>query len=74
MDEDWSSFQDFLIEHRTYNWLFLFGNGDKLLKEKLNLVTVPQYFLLNPNGEIMLDYTFSPEEGITDTLKKIVKN
>gem|GEM_PF-1119415 len=74
MDEDWSNFQNFLMEHRTYNWLFLFGNGDKLLKEKLNLVTVPQYFLLNPNGEIMLDYTFSPEEGITDTLKKIVKN
>ena len=74
MDEDWSDFQNFLREHRSYDWLFLFGNGDKLLKEKLNLVTVPQYFLLNPNGEIMLDYTFSPEEGITETFRRILKN
>ncbi len=74
MDEEWTNFQDFLIENRNYNWLFLFGNGDKLLKEKLALATVPQYLLLDPDGKILIDHTPSPEEGVGELLDRILRN
>ncbi len=73
MDDNWDDFKEFLIENRNYNWLFLFGNSDQLLKEKLNLVTVPQYFLFDPEGLQIMDYAPSPEEGIERTFNSLLK-
>jgi len=74
MDYDLEKFKDFLYEHHNYDWQFLFGNTDKLLKEKLQLSTVPHYILLDPSGAFMLDHTPSPEEGIEAVLAKLLRN
>ncbi|MFK7756728.1 MAG: TlpA family protein disulfide reductase [Flavobacteriales bacterium] len=73
MDYDWDLFKDFLIDHRNYNWTFLFGNTDKLLKEKLQISTVPHYILLDPTGKFLMNYTPSPEEGIENTLSELLR-
>ncbi len=74
MDYDWDSFKEFLAENRNYQWLFLFGNTDKLLKEKLQLSTVPHYILLDPNGAVMLSFTPSPEDGVSKTFDRALRN
>ena len=71
MDTNWEDYRNFLIDHPSYSWKIYFGNSDKLIKEKLGVVTIPFNLLIGPDGKVILDHTPGPYD-IENTLKKLL--
>lgn len=71
MDDDHELFQKYIREHKNQKFEFLFGNGDILLRDKLNIKSIPYALMVNPEGAAMFDYTRKPGEGIQSDFEKI---
>lgn len=56
-----------------YDWKFLYGPSDRMIRDYLPLRTVPEYFLIDPEGKLMYNYTRKPSEGISQVLEGIRK-
>jgi peroxiredoxin len=72
MDSNYDQFTSYLHKNRQQKFIFLFGGGDPLLREKFDLMTVPTAVLIDPEGKIMADYTRLPTGGIQMDFAKIV--
>lgn len=74
MDEDYEDFTKYLAHHPDQQWTFLYGGADPLLADKFNLRSLPGFYLLNPNGQLVYTYTKSPSEGVGDQLTMLLKS
>lgn len=74
MDEDYADFTKYLAHHPDQKWTFLYGGADPLLADKFNLRSLPGFYLLNPNGQLVYTYTKSPSEGIGDQLTMLLQS
>lgn len=71
MDESWTDYKDFLINHPKYDWQIFFGNTDKLLKEKLGIQSIPYHLLIGADGKIVMDFTPDPY-SVEPALKRLL--
>lgn len=53
VDEDPKAMKDFLRKNSSYKWKFLYGGKDKDIREKYNVSTLPQFYLVDPNGVLL---------------------
>ncbi len=44
---------DQFLKKNNYKWTFLHDGDDKSIRDKYNAVTLPQYFLIDPNGILL---------------------
>lgn len=71
MDDDHELFLKYIKEHKTQKFEFLFGNSDVLLRDKLNIKSIPSALMVNVEGAAMFDFTRKPSEGIQTDFEKI---
>jgi len=69
-DDKMSDLQNFLNKNKTFTWTFLFDEGNKVLA-KYDVKTLPEFFLLNPQGKFVLSPADSPSHGIEITFDKL---
>jgi peroxiredoxin len=69
-DDKMSDLQNFLNKEKTFTWTFLFDEGNKVLA-KYDVKTLPEFFLLNPQGKFVLSPADSPSHGIELTFDKL---
>lgn len=63
MDEDFETMEEFLKKNNRYNWDFLhFSTSPKVLFD-YNIKGVPTYFLIDPQGKLILSPAPAPEEN-----------
>lgn len=53
VDEDPKAMKDFLRKNSAYKWTFVYGGNDKHIREKYNVTTLPQFFLVDPEGVLL---------------------
>lgn len=72
LDEDFSKFKDFVSRNHRNNWTFLYGMSDPFVREKLDLWSVPSFFLLAPNGTFINGNELSPSQGVEAKFYKLL--
>jgi len=73
VDDDLELVQGYLGANRNQNWTFLLGGMHPELRYHLRLRSVPSFYLIGPNGQLMNDQSRSPSEGIHDTFARMFK-
>lgn len=73
MDEDYATFEQFLRTQPKSKITYLSGQGDPLLRQKLNVRALPYAIMIDPEGKVVYDYTRRPSEGLNLDLEKIRK-
>jgi hypothetical protein len=73
VDDDMQLVQQYLGANRNQNWTFLLGGMHPEFRYHLRLHTVPAFFLIAPNGQLLADPTRTPSEGIHDTFVRLFK-
>jgi peroxiredoxin len=53
VDEDPKAMKDFLRKNSSYKWKFLYGGKEKDIREIYNVSTLPQFFLVDPEGVLL---------------------
>ncbi|MDZ4823734.1 MAG: TlpA disulfide reductase family protein [Flavobacteriales bacterium] len=71
MDETQKEFFKGLPAHLDQPWTFLYGPSDPLLREKFNLKSLPYAYMVDPQGNVISDYTRKPTEGIGNQFEEI---
>lgn len=74
MDDSLKAFTEFVKKNPKYEWLFLYGGDDKILKERYDLKTVPDYFFISRDGDLVQSPALRPSEGIELRFKQIFKD
>jgi len=64
---------NFLDDNDNYNWTFLFAKPDNLIISNYAVQYYPSYFLIDPEGNLCLDYTPTPEEEFEQTYNTVFK-
>lgn len=64
---------DFLDEHKEYKWTFLFSKFDNQTLTNYNVKVFPSYYLIDPDGNMCLDNTPTPEEEFEQTYNTVYK-
>jgi peroxiredoxin len=73
MDYNYYSFQTYLATHVDFDWTFLYGPSERMIRDYLPLRSVPEFYLIDPEGKLMYNYTRKPSEGISLMLEGIRK-
>jgi thiol-disulfide isomerase/thioredoxin len=74
MDQSLDDLTNYLSKHPDQKWEFLFGGSHPDLADQFNLRSIPGYYLLNPNGQLVYTYTKSPSEGISDQIYSLLNS
>lgn len=53
VDDEIKPMKDFLKKNSSYKWTFVHGGKDKKIREKYNVTTLPQFYLIDPNGILL---------------------
>lgn len=53
VDKIFETMKNFLKKNPEYDWYFLHANDHKEMKQEFNLISVPAYLLVDPNGNIL---------------------
>ncbi|MBN2664086.1 MAG: redoxin domain-containing protein [Bacteroidales bacterium] len=64
---------DFLDEHKEYKWTFLFAKLDNQTLTNYNVKVFPSYYLIDPERNMCLDNTPTPEEEFEQTYNSVYK-
>jgi peroxiredoxin len=71
-DEDSNAFKKFISQYAVkYPWTFL--QGDKAVIQQYNAATVPVYFLIGMQGQLLQSPALKPDEGIERKFNEILK-
>ncbi len=60
---DQKQFRRFLRDHKDYNWIFLNGQDNPSLLHKYKVVAFPTYYLIDPDGKMLLSPAPTPTEN-----------
>jgi thiol-disulfide isomerase/thioredoxin len=72
-DDKIDDMKKLLKQNPKMNWTFLYGGGNEKLKHDYNLYAVPYYFLIGPDGKLLLSPAPGPYEGLEELFDDIVK-
>jgi peroxiredoxin len=70
-DKNYSDLLDFLKKNKSFNWTFLFDEGQKTLKD-YNVKSLPEYMLIDPKGKIILCPADDPSHGIQNVFDNLL--
>lgn len=65
--------KNFCSKNPKYDWLFLYDNSVKRLRNDYEIKSLPAYFLINPEGKFLQVPADSPDENIEQVFSEIVK-
>jgi peroxiredoxin len=71
-DENYSDLVNFLNANKSFNWTFLWDEKHSVMKQ-YDVKTLPEYFLINPNGKFFRSPADDPSHGIENTFTDITK-
>ncbi len=63
VSEDVSEMKEFLKQNKQYKWTFLHCKIDNEVLKNYDITAYPTYFLINPEGKLILDSGLSPDEN-----------
>jgi peroxiredoxin len=63
----------FQVANPKYDWLFLYDNSEGQLRKLYEIVSLPSYFLISPEGKFVQVPADSPEEDIEQILYDLTK-
>lgn len=63
----------FLDDNSDYKWTFLFTTQDDIVVQNYAVKYYPSYYLINPEGNLSLDYTPTPEEKFEQTYNTVYR-
>jgi thiol-disulfide isomerase/thioredoxin len=55
-----------------YDWLFLYAGVDHPIKEEYEVMMLPTYFLIGPDGKFVQSPALRPESGLSNILDKLL--
>lgn len=58
---------------QSYPWTVLYAGGNEQIKEDYEIVLIPLYYLIDPNGKIIQSPAFSPGGGIERTFEQLFR-
>lgn len=61
----------FLNKNPEYNWEILYAGNDLFLKESYGIITIPNYFLIDSEGNHNMPFTNAPGAGIEPYFSEI---
>lgn len=64
MDADFKSFKEFVSRNHRNKWTFLYGMSDPLVREKLDIWSLPTSFLISPEGKYLEANMPLPSRGL----------
>lgn len=64
VDDTHQKMVDFLNKNPEYKWTFLFYNGNNQLLKDYKIKAYPMYYMVNPEGKLVLNPAPSPTEEI----------
>lgn len=73
MDENYEEFKTFVGRYHRNNWTFIYGMSDPFLREKMNMWSVPDFFMLDPQGKYLQAHATPPSRGLEKELKNLTK-
>lgn len=59
------------MENYNYPWTILYAGSNEELKDAYDVVVIPLYYLIDPNGKLVQAPAFSPGGGIERTFDKL---
>lgn len=65
--------KNFQQKNPKYDWLFLYDNTEGQLKKEYEIVALPSYFLIGPDGKFVQVPADSPEEDIEQIFYDLTK-
>jgi peroxiredoxin len=71
IDEDTVAFKNFLKQNSKYKWTFL--KGDKKTIHQYNAGSVPVYYLIGMQGQLLQSPALKPDEGIERKFNELLK-
>ncbi len=71
LDRNRDKWREFIHQHPEYKWLFLHYGNNPQLQEKYNIKGIPTYYLIDPDGKLLLSPAPRPSENIGDIMKNI---
>jgi len=71
-DKNINEMQHFLEQNKIFTWPFLYDDGGKIL-EKYDVKSLPEFFLINPQGKFFLSPADAPSHGIELIFDKLLE-
>jgi len=71
-DKNDSDLTNFLNTNKNFNWTFLFDENHRVMKE-YDVKTIPEYFLVSPDGRFYQSPADDPSHGIQNTFNDIIE-
>lgn len=72
-DSDREAYQQYLAKYPHYTWPLLFDETGFESRDLYNVRTLPTFFLISPEGEILQSPASSPTDGIVEHLYPILQ-
>lgn len=71
-DDDYSDLVNFVNANKNFTWTFLYDEKHNLMAQ-YDVKTLPEYFLINPQGKFFRSPADDPSHGIQNTFEDITK-
>lgn len=71
-DENYIDLTDFLNANKAFTWTFLYDEKHKVMNE-YDVKTLPEYFLVSPQGKFFRSPADDPSHGIENTFNDITR-
>ena len=73
LDKKFSEMKSYLDKNKNLNSIFLFGGAEENLKDNYNVRTIPSYYLIDREGDLLNSAARKPSEDIESLFKEILK-
>ena len=71
MDPDFQTFTNFYDDH-DFDWMFGYGPADATFQDKFQLTSIPQYFIIDPDGNWAAAHVGAPDEGGLGEVERLI--
>ena len=72
-DKSNADLKNFTAKYPKYDWTFLYDNSNGNLKKSYEIITLPTYFLISPDGKFIQVPADSPESNIEQLFFELTK-
>jgi peroxiredoxin len=72
-DKSNADLKNFTAKYPKYDWTFLYDNSNGNLKKSYEIITLPTYFLISPEGKFIQVPADSPENNIEQLFFELTK-
>ena len=73
IDDDTTAFKNFIKQNPKYKWTFLQSVKNKNVIQQYNTMSVPIYYLIGMQGQLLQSPALKPDEGIERKFNEILK-